>query len=249
MRRAPNPTAIVMLALGLVAISAMPAMAQQPKPSAPPVGSKPQPPKKSGDEREKNDRKDSKKTQSAIPGPVLSPPPPEVPVASVGGVQPPADYVIGPEDSLAIVFWREKELSSDVLVRPDGMISLPLLNDLPAAGLTPEQLRQKVIQEANRFVEDANVTVVVKQINSRKVFITGHVNKPGPYPLISPTTVLQLIATAGGLVEFADDKNILIIRTERGRQMSYRFNYKDVTKRKNLQQNIQLKPGDTIVVP
>ena len=94
-----------------------------------------------------------------------------------------------------------------------------------------------------------SVTVVVKQINSRKVFVTGMVSKPGPYPLMGPTTVLQLIATAGGLHEFADKKNIRILRTVNGKQTAIRFNYDDVRKGKNLQQNIELKPGDTIIVP
>ena len=93
------------------------------------------------------------------------------------------------------------------------------------------------------------MTVVVKQINSRKVFITGQVAKPGPYPLSGPTTVVQLLAIAGGVLEYADEKNIAIMRTENGQAVSLRFNYDQVKKRKNLEQNIQLKPGDTIIVP
>jgi polysaccharide export outer membrane protein len=168
---------------------------------------------------------------------------------AVSGAATPAGYVIGPEDVLSVLFWREKDLSADVAVRPDGKISLPLINDLDAAGLTPDQLREKITKEATKYIEDPNVTVVVKQINSRKVFITGMVAKPGPYPLIAPTTVIQLIAMAGGLQEFADGKNIVIMRTEQGKQVSYRFNYKEVVQRKKLDQNIELKPGDTIVVP
>ena len=118
-----------------------------------------------------------------------------------------------------------------LVVRPDGQISMPLLNDVSAAGLTPEQLRDKVAKAASKFLEgDPSVTVVVKAINSRKVTITGMVQKPGAYPLMSPTTVLQLISVAGGLHEFADSKKILIVRTENGRQVSYKFNYKDVVK-------------------
>lgn len=165
------------------------------------------------------------------------------------GVAPPSDYVIGPDDVLTVIFWREKELSGDVGVRPDGRISLPLLNDVVAAGLTPEQLRVRLTEAADKYIEDPTVTVVVKQINSRKVFITGQVAKPGPYPLMAPTTVVQLIAMAGGVLEYADEKNITIMRTENGRPVSLRFNYKDVKKGKNLQQNIVLKPGDTVVVP
>ena len=162
---------------------------------------------------------------------------------------PPGDYTIGPDDILTIVFWKEKDMSSDVAVRPDGRISLPLLNDVDAAGLTPEQLRVKLAAAADKFLEEPTVTVVVKQINSRKVFITGQVPKPGPYPLTGPTNVVQLIAMAGGVLEYADSENIVIMRTVNGKPMSYEFNYKDVAKRKNLGQNIELKPGDTIIVP
>ncbi len=157
--------------------------------------------------------------------------------------------MIGPDDVLAVVFWREKDLSGDVAVRPDGMITLPLLNDVKAAGLTPDQLRDVLTKAAEKFVEVPSVTVVVKAINSRKVFITGMVSKPGPYPLMAPTTVTQLIATAGGVHEFADKKNITILRVENGREVAFKFNYQDIMKRKNLGQNIELKPGDTVIVP
>jgi polysaccharide biosynthesis/export protein len=172
----------------------------------------------------------------------------EAPVVPAG-VATPADYVIGPDDLLGIVFWREQDLSSEVTVRPDGKISLPLLNDIQATGLTPEQLRSNLTQAANRYVEDPAVTVVVKAINSRKVFITGEVGKPGPYPISGPTTVLQLIATAGGVQEYAKVERIVVMRTENGKTVSHKFNYKQVSQGKNLLQNIELKPGDTIVVP
>jgi polysaccharide export outer membrane protein len=161
----------------------------------------------------------------------------------------PADYVIGPDDQLSVVFWREKDLSADVAVRPDGKISLPLLNDVQAAGLTPEQLRTALTTAAARYIEEPTVTVVVKQINSRKVFITGQVQRPGPYSLGGPTTVLQLISMAGGVLEYAKKKDIVVMRTENGRPVSYRFNYSQVSERKNLTQNIELKPGDTVIVP
>jgi polysaccharide biosynthesis/export protein len=166
-----------------------------------------------------------------------------------GAVEPPPGYVIGPEDVLAVVFWREKDLSVDAAVRPDGRITVPLLNDLPAAGLTPDQLRERIQTAAAKFVEDPSVTVVVKAINSRKVFITGQIAKPGQYPLAGPTTVMQLIATAGGVNEFADKDKILIMRTETGKQTAKRFNYGEVLDGKNLNQNIELQPGDTVVVP
>jgi polysaccharide biosynthesis/export protein len=165
------------------------------------------------------------------------------------GVTTPPGYVIGPDDQLAIVYWREKDMSADVVVRPDGMISLPLLNDIPASGLTPEQLRVAITTGATKFVEEPTVSIVVKAINSRKVYITGQVGKPGPYPLSGPTTVLQLIATAGGVAEYADKSKIVVIRNEGGKQTTFRFNYSDVMKGKNLSQNIELKPGDSVLVP
>jgi polysaccharide export outer membrane protein len=162
---------------------------------------------------------------------------------------PPAGYVIGPDDVLSIVFWYEKDMSADAVVRPDGKISLPLLNEIQASGLTPEELRKSITAAANDYVADPRVVVVVKAINSRKVFITGQVHKPGPYPLGGPTTVLQLIAMAGGLQDWADSKKITIIRNENGRPSTYLFNYNDVERRKNVAQNIELKPGDTVMVP
>ena len=174
---------------------------------------------------------------------------PGAPVVA-GAIEPPPGYVIGAEDVLGIVFWREKDLSVDgAAVRPDGMITVPLLNDLPAAGLTPDQLRERIQTAARKFVEDPSVTVVVKAINSRKVFVTGQIGKPGMYPLAGPTTVMQLIAMAGGLHEFADADKILIMRTEGGKQVAKRFNYEDVREGKNLNQNIELLPGDTVIVP
>jgi len=165
-------------------------------------------------------------------------------------VDAPVDYVIGPDDVLSVVVWREKDLSGDVVVRPDGRITLPLVGDLEARGLTPEALRQRVNQAMTKYVAEPSVTVIVKQINSRKAFITGQVAKPGAYPLSKPTTVLQLISMAGGLLEFAKGKEIVIARANAdGTQSAVPFNYKDVLKGKNLKQNILLKPGDTVLVP
>jgi polysaccharide export outer membrane protein len=147
------------------------------------------------------------------------------------------------------VYWRDKDMTSEVAVRSDGKISLPLLNDVQAAGLTPKQLRDWLVEASKEYFEDQAVSVGVKLMNSRKVFITGEVHKPGPYPLVGPTTVLELISLAGGLKDYADRKNILIVRNENGRQTSYLFNYKDVVSRKNLKQNIELKPHDTVIVP
>jgi len=177
------------------------------------------------------------KTTTAAPAPVVVPPP---------------DYVIGPDDVLSIGFWRDKELSADVFVRPDGKISLPLLNDIQAAGLTPEQLRVSVTEAASRVMEDPTVMVMVKQINSRRVFVVGQVAKPGPYPLPGPMSVVQLLSLAGGLLEYADRENILVIRAAKqadGTPISQRVNYGDLMRGKKLQQNLELKPGDTVMVP
>lgn len=190
--------------------------------------------------------------QRASSAPATKPPasaPAAAAAATAKGVTTPSDYVIGPDDELSIMFWRDKDLSGDVTVRPDGKISLPLLNDVQAAGLTPDQLREKLVEAAKKYVDDPSATVVVKQINSLRVFITGQVAKPGPYPLTAPTTVLQLISTAGGLNEYAKSKDILIMRSDNGRQVGLHFNYKDVVKGKNLKQNVQLQAGDTVIVP
>jgi polysaccharide export outer membrane protein len=178
-------------------------------------------------------------------------PPVVAPAASL-----PADYVLGPDDVLRVEFWRDKDLSADATVRPDGKITLPLLNDVQAAGLTPDQLRDRVLELAKRYVEDPSLTIVVKEIRSRKVFITGEVNKPGVYLINDRMTVLQLIAMAGGLTEFAKAKDIVIMRPESGgvvrpagQPITFGFNYKEVLARRNLKQNIELKPGDTVIVP
>ena len=161
----------------------------------------------------------------------------------------PPGYTIGADDVLNVMFWRDKEMTADVVVRPDGRITLPLVNDIVAVGLTPEQLRDRIKTEASRFVEEPSVTVVVKQINSRRVFITGMVGKPGAYPMTRAIRVLQLISLAGGLDEFANAKNIMIMRNQAGQQVALKFNYNDVRKGKNLEQNIELQAGDTVVVP
>ena len=161
----------------------------------------------------------------------------------------PVDYVIGPDDVIAILVREDKEMSGEYVVRPDGIITIPLLNDIQAAGLTTEQLREAVKKAATKMVLEPTVTVGVKQINSRKVHITGMVGKPGAYGLPTGMTVVQLIASAGGLHEFADSKKIMIVRIEGGKQVAYKFNYKDFVNGKNLKQNIELRPGDTVVVP
>jgi polysaccharide export outer membrane protein len=160
------------------------------------------------------------------------------------------DYVIGPDDVLSIVFWRDQQLSGDVLVRPDGKISVPLLDDILAAGLTPRQLRDRLVVEARNFVSEPVVaTVVVKQINSRKVYITGQVVRPGQYTLTPSMNVLQLIATAGGLGDYAKPKSIRIVRVQLGQATNLRFDYEEAIKQSKTARNVELKAGDTVVVP
>ena len=166
------------------------------------------------------------------------------------GVPLPRGYVIGPEDVLGVLVWREADVSGDVTVRPDGMITLPLVGDTQAAGIQPETLASQIETLVGEYLTEPNVTVIVRQVNSRKAFITGEITEPGAYPLIGPLTVVQLIALAGGLTEFADQKRISIVRTgDDGQTKTIRFNYKWITEGKELDQNIQLRPGDTVVVP
>ncbi len=171
------------------------------------------------------------------------------PPAAGPSVDVPAEYVIGSEDVLGIVFWRDADMTGDVTVRPDGKITLPLIGDMVAVGHTPESLRDLIVKAATKYQKDPSVTVVVRTINSRKVFITGEVTTPGAYQLAGPRTVMQLIALAGGLTEYADKKNITINRVENGQARALKFDYSDVAKGKNLAQNIVLKPGDTVVIP
>jgi polysaccharide biosynthesis/export protein len=168
-----------------------------------------------------------------------------VAASSATGVVTPDDYVIGAEDVIAVLFWREPEMSGDLTVRPDGKITLPLIGELVAVGHTPDALRAEIQKASTKYLADANVTVVVRQINSRRVFITGQVTKPGAFPLSSLRTVMQLIALAGGLNEYADGDHITIMR---GTQL-FKFNYKAVSKGRSLEQNIPLQPGDTVIVP
>ena len=161
------------------------------------------------------------------------------------------DYLIGPDDVLTVAVWGEKELSGDFTVRPDGKISLLLVHEIAAAGLTTEQLREILNKQYVPFIEAPNVSVVVKAINSRRVFVNGYVARPGPYQLGSGLTIVQLISVAGGLHDYADSKNIIVLRAEPdadGQPVSVRVNYDDISKGRNLQQNIALKPGDTVIV-
>ena len=158
------------------------------------------------------------------------------------------DYVIGADDNLHISVWKEPDLTETLPVRPDGKISMPLLNDITAAGLTPLQLRDSITERLKKYIADPRVTVVVTGMNSRRVFATGEVTHTGPMTLLPHMTVLQALAQAG-FTQFANPKAIYLLRTENGKQQKIPFNYKEVVKGNHPEQNIELKPGDTIVVP
>ncbi len=159
-----------------------------------------------------------------------------------------ATYRIGVEDELQVSVWREPELSLSVVVRPDGMISVPLLNDVPVVGLTPMQLQTLLGEKLKEFVSQPQVTIIVRGIRSRKVFLVGNVGTQGAFPLNGAKTVLELMAEAGGPGPFAKAGSIYILRTENGRQIRIPFNYKKAITGRTLN-NIELQPGDIVVVP
>ncbi len=158
-------------------------------------------------------------------------------------------YVIGPEDMLDINVWKEPDVSRVVPVRPDGKISLPLINDVQAGGLSPQQLAALVTEKLRKYFNEPQVTVIVTAINSQRVFVVGEVLRAGAFPLIPGMTVLQALSSAGGFTTFADVKKIHVMRLVDGKHVELPFNYRDVLKGDNPEQNIKLEPGDTVVVP
>lgn len=159
------------------------------------------------------------------------------------------NYVIGAQDVLDISVWKEPELTRTVPVRPDGKISMPLLNDVHAAGLTPLQLAAEITTGLKKFVTDPQVTVIVTTINSQRVYIMGEVTRAGAYPLLPNMTVLQALSSGGGFTQFAKITKIYVLRVDNGKQEKHPFNYKEVIAGKAADQNIFVKAGDTIVVP
>jgi polysaccharide export outer membrane protein len=194
-------------------------------------------------------------TQQPAGKPVLSadpalPPTAPAPAASVpaGPVAVDPNYVIGPDDSLKINVWNEPKFSDSLPVRPDGMITLPLVGDIRAAGRTPMQLGADITEILKKEITDPSVTVSILMINSKRIYFFGEVVKPGPMPLTPAMTILQAIDTAGGLTAFASKKKIYILRGEPGKQQKILFDYTKAIKTGNMQ-GIILMAGDTIVVP
>ncbi len=162
----------------------------------------------------------------------------------------PDSYVIGAEDTLSINVWKEPEMSKTVPVRPDGMISLPLIGDIKAAGYTPLQLQDQLASAMKKLISDPEVTVIVTEVRSLSFNVVGQVAKPGFFPLTRRLTVLDAIALSGGFRDFAKTKKIYVLRRDaNGKEERMPFNYKAVIKGQNAAQNIELLPGDTIVVP
>lgn len=190
--------------------------------------------------------KPSDRTQSERNEPPAAPlvKPNETPGAPIAAVDP-TSFQIGAEDVLYVQVWREPDFTRQVMVRPDGKISMPLINEVQAAGLTPDQLTAELAKRLSEYLNKPEVLVSVLQVNSKKYYLNGEVNRPGAFPLVVPTRVLEALSAAGGFREFANTKNITILR--KGERL--KFNYKDVIKGKKLEQNIFLEPGDHIIVP
>jgi polysaccharide biosynthesis/export protein len=160
----------------------------------------------------------------------------------------PADYRIGADDMLHVSVWKEPDLTETLPVRPDGKISLPLLNDVTAAGLTPSQLADSISTKLKKYLADPRVTVIVTAMNSQRIYVLGEVTHTGTMPLQPNMTVLQALASAG-FTQFANTKGIYLLRTENGKQQKIPVNYRALLKGASVDQNLVLKPGDTIVVP
>ena len=158
-------------------------------------------------------------------------------------------YLIGPNDVLDIYVWKEPELTREIIVMPDGRITFPLIGQVMAQGRNVAELREIISEKLESYVTAPEVTVIVKQTLSQRIYVIGKANGPGPYPLEPNMTVIQALSAAGGFAEWADEKNVLIVRREGAKEIQIRFNYKEFVSGKNLKQNILLKPNDTIVVP
>ena len=171
-------------------------------------------------------------------------------IAQAGGsLEPPADYLIGPEDVLEISVWREEGLEREVLVRPDGKLSFPLVGDVQAAGRTPIQVQGDIISKLKKYIPDPVVTVTVKTIGGNKIYVIGQVKTPGSYVIGRYIDVIQALTLAGGLTPFASEDNIKVIRRRGATEIVFPFEYTEVKKGNQLEQNIFLKGGDVVIVP
>jgi len=162
---------------------------------------------------------------------------------------PESSYQIGPNDILNIFVWKEADLTRDVTVMPDGKITYPLIGEITAQGQTASELKKTITEKLQNFVTAPEVTVIVRESRSQMIYTIGKLVRPGQLPLTPNMTVMQALSAAGGFAEWADPKNIMIIRREGGKEIQLRFNYKEFTSGERLEQNIVLKPGDTLVVP
>jgi polysaccharide export outer membrane protein len=158
-------------------------------------------------------------------------------------------YLLGPEDAVEISVWKEPELTKQLVIRPDGKITYPLIGEVQAAGLTVKGLQQDISKRLEKYVTDANVTVILLKAQYYKIFVTGKVNRPGDFVVGRPTTVMQAISMAGGLTPFASPGSIVVLRHVGGKEEVYPFNYNSVARGQNLEQNRTLMPGDVVVVP
>lgn len=159
-------------------------------------------------------------------------------------------YRIGPGDVLQIDVWKEPDASNPAItVRPDGKISAPMLGEVQAAGLTPAELQKELLGQYSQLIRDARVTVMVKEVNSQRIYIIGEVRREGPIRLVAPLTVLQALAEAGGMTDFANRKRIYVLRVVENRQVTLWFDYYAVVRGEKVEQNVVLLPGDTIIVP
>ena len=158
-------------------------------------------------------------------------------------------YAVQPGDVLTVTVWKEADLQREVLVRPDGGLSFPLAGDIAALGLSVDEVRELLTERLKRYIPDPVVTVALKQIGGNRVYVLGKVNRPGEYAFSKPIDVMQALSLAGGTTPFAALNDIVILRRDNGKQQSIRFRYSDVENGRGLDQNIQLRSNDTVVVP
>jgi polysaccharide biosynthesis/export protein len=262
-RREPQMKLVMRFAIGAISILCLAAQTPPTKPAQPddsqknekpqslppgPVGL--QPMLDSSSKTEGTGTPDAKPpADAADPGKMAAPPP-----AAPGGKLPGTatvdtkSYTIGAEDILRIMVWGQAGISGDFIVRPDGRISLPLIGDVQASDKTPEQLGRDIEQRLKdgKILNDPNVTVGIFAVHSKKYFIEGEINRPGAFDLTVPTTIMQGLVNAGGFRDFANKKNIIILRD--GGKTVFHFNYNDVSKGKHLEENRMLQPGDHIII-